>query len=52
VRFFLLELQGNQQGRLTRWVTQHCQAVPQQEWGSTPGGNPGGPTQLFDCAVD
>jgi 4-amino-4-deoxy-L-arabinose transferase-like glycosyltransferase len=51
VRFFLLESQGNQQGGLTRWVTQHCQAVPQQEWGSAPGGNPGGPTQLFDCEI-
>jgi len=52
VRFFLLESQGNQQDGLARWVTQHCQAVPQQMWGTAPSGSPGGPTQLFDCGVD
>jgi 4-amino-4-deoxy-L-arabinose transferase-like glycosyltransferase len=52
VRFFLVEMQGNRQGDLTRWVTQHCRAVPQQEWSSSPDGGPGGPTQLFDCGVD
>jgi len=45
VRFFLVEPQGNQQDGLTRWVTNRCQAVPQQAWGAAPGT----PTQLFDC---
>jgi 4-amino-4-deoxy-L-arabinose transferase-like glycosyltransferase len=45
VRFFLVEPQGNQQDGLTRWVTNRCQAVPQQAWGAAPGA----PTQLFDC---
>lgn len=52
VRFFLVESQGNRQSDLTRWVTQQCEAVPREMWGTAPGGGPGGPTQLFDCGVD
>ena len=49
VRFFLVPPRGNRQSDLTRWVTGHCVAVPQEVWGSA-GSGPGGLVQLFDCA--
>jgi 4-amino-4-deoxy-L-arabinose transferase-like glycosyltransferase len=49
VRFFLVSPQEGQRNELVRWVTNRCDAVPRQEWGTTPGGGPGGPTQVYDC---
>jgi len=49
VRFFLMPPQGNRQNGPTRWVAEHCVAVPPEAWGAAPAG-PGGPSQLFDCA--
>jgi 4-amino-4-deoxy-L-arabinose transferase-like glycosyltransferase len=49
VRFFLVPPQGNRQNNPTRWVTEHCVAVPQEMWGSASSG-PGRPSPLFDCA--
>ena len=55
VRFFLMSPgpQGNRQGDLTRWVTEQCEAVPQESWGPAPSrrGGRGKPSQLFDCGA-
>lgn len=65
VRFFLVPSAGNappgapqppnQQGGLTRWVTENCSLVDAELWqpqannGAPIGAGPGGPQQLFDC---
>ncbi len=50
VRFFLVspDSRGDRQQGLTFWVTEHCVAVPQEEWGPAPSGHDA-PYQLFDC---
>jgi 4-amino-4-deoxy-L-arabinose transferase-like glycosyltransferase len=50
VRFFLLTPQARRQDSLSRWVNQHCAAVPPEEWGIVPRGKRV-PLQLFDCAA-
>jgi 4-amino-4-deoxy-L-arabinose transferase-like glycosyltransferase len=51
VRYFLVSPQEGQRNGLVRWVTNRCAAVPQQAWGTTPSGGPGGPTQVYDCGT-
>ena len=51
VRYFLVSPQEGQRHELVRWVTNSCTAVPQQAWGTTPSGGPGGPTQVYDCGT-
>ena len=50
VRFFLVPYRERGRSEPARWGTDHCVAVPQEEWGSAPP-RPGGPFQLFDCAA-
>jgi 4-amino-4-deoxy-L-arabinose transferase-like glycosyltransferase len=49
VRFFLVSPEEGQRNELVRWVTNSCDAVPRREWGTPSGGDPDGPTQIYDC---